>query len=114
MLDATVLDDLDDAALDALPFGVVCLDGSNRVVRMNRTESEKSGIQRWRALGRNFFQDVAPGPTNRGLAEHVAAFATGKAAATQVHHVFHRRAGDDETEIELRRERDHVYLVIRR
>lgn len=109
-----MLDDLDDDALDALPFGVVCLDQDNRVVRMNRTESEKSGIQRWRALGRDYFADVAPGPTNRSLAETVAAFATGKAEATQVHHVFHRRAGDDETDIELRRERGHLYLVIRR
>ena len=36
-----MLDDLDDAALDQLPFGVVRLDGDQmKVVRMNKTESE--------------------------------------------------------------------------
>ncbi len=109
-----MLDDLDDAALDALPFGVVCLGEDNRVLRMNRTESEASGIQRWRAMGRDFFRDVAPGPTNRALADAVAAFSTGGAAKTQLHHVFQRRRGADKTQIELHREHDRVYLLIRR
>ena len=109
-----MLDELDDAALDALPFGVVCLDDAMKVVRMNRTESEKSGIQRWRAVGRDYFQDVAPGPTNRSLAEHVAAFAQGDRASSTLVHTFHRRAGDDRTQIELRKEHDRVYLVIHR
>jgi photoactive yellow protein len=108
-----MLDDLDDAALDALPFGVVCLDADGKVLRMNRTESEKSGIQRWRAVGREYFRDVAPLPTNRALAEHVAAFAQGRAPAS-LSHTFRRRAGADETRIELRRESGRVYLVIKR
>jgi photoactive yellow protein len=108
-----MLDDLDDAALDALPFGVVCLDEDMKVLRMNRTESEKSGIQRWRALGREYFRDVAPLPINRALAEQVTAFAQAGAPAT-ISYTFHRRAGDDRTQIELRREADHVYLVIKR
>jgi photoactive yellow protein len=109
-----MLDELDDAALDALPFGVVCLDDAMKVVRMNRTESERSGIQRWRAVGRGYFQDVAPGPTNRALAEHVAAFAQDGRARTTLAHTFHRRAGADPTQIELRKEHGHVYLVIHR
>ena len=109
-----MLDDLDDSALDDLPYGVVCLNESLTVVRMNRAESEASGIQRWRAMGRDFFRDVAPGATNRALAEAVAAFNTGDTEKTQLHHVFHRRAGADETNIELHREHDRVYLLIRR
>jgi photoactive yellow protein len=109
-----MLDDLDDAALDALPYGVVCLDDGNRVLRMNRAESEASGIQRWRAVGRDFFRDVAPGPTNRTLAEAVAAFNTGASARSQLRHVFQRRRGADATQIELHREHDRVYLLIRR
>lgn len=110
-----MLDDLDDQALDELPFGVVCLSEQLTVVRMNRTESEKSGIQRWRALGRPFFGDVAPGPTNATLAEHVRAFAEGRDRAT-IQHTFERRAGADPTTIELQRGRrsGRVYLCIRR
>lgn len=113
-----MLDDLDDTALDELPFGVVCLSEAMTVLRMNRTESEASGIQRWRAIGRDFFGDVAPGPTNRALAEHIRAFAQSPAirAARPITHTFKRRAGEDPTTIELVRGRSagRVYLCIRR
>jgi photoactive yellow protein len=110
-----MLDDLDDSALDDLPFGVVCLNESMTVLRMNRTESEHSGIQRWRAIGRDFFGDVAPGPTNRALAEQVRAFASGR-GAQPIAHTFNRRRGADPTTIELERGRSagRVYLCIRR
>jgi photoactive yellow protein len=112
-----MLDDLDDSALDELPFGVVCLNESMTVLRMNRTESEKSGIQRWRAIGRDFFGDVAPGPTNRALAEHVRAFASERHARDRrIEHTFKRRAGADPTTIELLRGRSdgRLYLCIHR
>src|SRR4051812_31183262 len=97
-----MLDDLDDTALDKLPYGVICLSERMTVLRMNRAESEASGIQRWRAIGRDFFGDVAPGPTNRALAEAVAAFAAdGTAAKSSLVHTFKRRAGADKTSIQL-------------
>jgi photoactive yellow protein len=109
-----MFDDLDDSALDELPFGVVCLDERMKVVRMNKTESEASGIQRWRAIGREFFRDVAPGPTNRELADAIQAFTHGQGPRA-VSHVFQRRAGADATQIEMVRGRDAaVYLCIRR
>ena len=110
-----MLDDLDDIALDELPFGVVCLSDAMTVVRMNRTESQKSGIQRWRAIGRDFFGDVTPGPTNARLADHIRAFAAG-GGAPAISHTFNRRAGADSTTIELQRGRNagRVYLCIRR
>ncbi len=118
----SVLDDLDENALDALPFGVVCLDPRMTVVRMNRAESEASGIQRWRAIGRPFFRDIAPGPTNRSLADHILAFASDPAKAkpcassAPIRHTFRRRAGADPATIELVRGRksDRLYLCIRR
>lgn len=109
-----MLDDLDDSALDDLPYGVVCLSDGMTVLRMNRLESERSGIQRWRAIGRDFFRDVAPAASNGRLAEQVRAFAAGHSEPRAVRHTFRRRAGDDETTIELVRERDRVYLCIRR
>jgi len=109
-----MLDQLDDKDLDDLPFGVVCLDEALTVVRMNRLESQASGIQRWRAIGRNFFRDVAPGPENRALAEHIRTFLAGREAEARIAHTFQRRAGTDETEIELSRGDGRVYLAIRR
>lgn len=120
----SVLDDLDDRALDALPFGVVALDSQAdrlTVARMNRAESEASGIQAWRAIGRDFFRDVAPGGTNSALAEHIRAFARDPgvrpaAASAPIRHTFRRRARLDTATIELVRGRraDRVYLCIKR
>jgi photoactive yellow protein len=105
-----MLDNLDDRALDDLPFGVVCLDEGGTVVRFNRTEQERSGIQRWRALGRSFFKELAPGDTQE-LAEHIDAFLAGREAGT-IRHTFKRRTGADTTRIELERGDHRVYLKI--
>jgi len=111
-----MLDDLDDDALDRLPYGVICLNPALTVLRMNRAESERSGIQRWRARGRDFLADVAPGEGNQRLAETVRAFVAGRAPAQPITHTFPRRAGADPTTIELCRGRDasHIYLCIHR
>jgi photoactive yellow protein len=106
-----MLDNLDDVALDDLPFGVVCLDEGGTVVRFNRTEQERSGIQRWRALGRSFFKELAPGDKNRALAAHIDAFLAGHEAGT-IDHTFTRRTGADTTRIELERGEHRVYLKI--
>lgn len=109
-----MLDQLDDDALDHLPFGVVALDEALKVVRMNRTESQASGIQRWRAIGRGFFDDIAPARTNAKLEEHIRNFLAGREAAARIAHTFVRRAGTDPTQIELSRGNGRVYLKIRR
>ncbi len=51
---------LSEAELDQLPFGAVRLDPAGRVLAYNRAEAEMSGVARERALGRNFFTEVAP------------------------------------------------------
>jgi photoactive yellow protein len=51
---------LSEAELDQLPFGAVRLDREGRVLAYNRAEAELSGLGRERALGRNFFTEVAP------------------------------------------------------
>jgi len=54
------LDGLTADQLDALPYGVIRLDGANRVVEYNRAESALSRRGREDVLGRDFFRDVAP------------------------------------------------------
>lgn len=46
--------------LDALPVGVVTLDRSGRVVHFNRAEERLARRSRERALGRDFFSEIAP------------------------------------------------------
>ena len=46
--------------IDALPFGVVRLDAEGIVTFYSRTEAEQSGFRDSRAIGRNFFTQLAP------------------------------------------------------
>ncbi|MFS8067693.1 MAG: V4R domain-containing protein [Byssovorax sp.] len=53
------VDDLSDAELDALPFGVIALDEEGTVLRYNLYESRLARLDRNQVVGRNFFGDVA-------------------------------------------------------
>ena len=53
---------------DALPFGVITLDAEGNVLAYNKAESELSGLQPGRVVGRNFFRDIAPCTSVRELA----------------------------------------------
>jgi photoactive yellow protein len=54
------LDDLSDAELDALEFGVIGIDADERVRRYNTTESRLAGLSPERVLGHGLFTVVAP------------------------------------------------------
>ena len=111
MTEPLCLDDLDDDALDQLPFGVVCLSPKGTVERLNRAEAERAGIQRWRALGRDYFRDVA-GPTAPQLAEHVHALAPN--TSTRIFHTFRGFHRSDDAVIDMSRcNAGRVYLCIR-
>lgn len=111
MTEPLCLDELDDSALDALPFGVVRLGPTGIVERYNRVEAERAGIQRWRALGRDFFRDLA-GPDAGDLAAQVHALSRGE--RTRVYHTFRGFHRADDAVIDMSRcEADRVYLCIR-
>ena len=109
--EAICLDDLDDDALDRLPFGVVCLSADGTVERFNRIEAERCGIQRWRAIGRDYFRDVVGAPAQR-LAGTVRSVAPGMSERTFcTFRSFHRI---DDAVIDIFRCADgRVYLHIR-
>lgn len=112
MTEPLCLDDLDDRALDQLPFGVIRLGPTNVVERYNRAESQRAGVQRWRALGRDFFRDLA-GSNARELAVHVEALRPG--ARTRVFHTFVGFHRSDDVVIDMSRcEAGRVYFVISR
>jgi hypothetical protein len=105
------LDDLDNDALDRLPFGVVCLSADGTVERFNRVEAERCGIQRWRAIGRDYFGDVVGSPALR-LAATVRSVVPGTSERTFcTFRGFHRV---DDAVIDIFRRKDgRVYLHIR-
>lgn len=109
--EALCLDDLDDDALDRLPFGVVCLSPEGTVERINRVEAQRAGIQRWRAIGRDYFRDVVGPPAPR-LADTVRSVAPGTSERTfYTFRGFHRV---DDAVIDISRcEAGRVYLRIR-
>lgn len=53
-------DVLSEAELDELPVGMIQLDRRGTVLKFNRTESDLAHYARENALGRNFFDEVAP------------------------------------------------------
>lgn len=112
MTEPLCLDDLDDTALDALPFGVVRLGPTDIVERYNRSESERAGVQRWRALGRDFFADLA-GSNAAELASHVHALPRGGRTRLTHRIVGYHRADDVVVDMSRCAE-GRVYLLISR
>ena len=53
-------DGLAPGALDALPFGMIQLDGQGKILRFNKTEAALARLNQERQLGKNFFEEVAP------------------------------------------------------
>ncbi len=65
----SVLQALDDAALDALDVGVIGFDADGRVRRYNRFESQAAGLRPERVLGHHMFIEVAPCMNNFMVAQ---------------------------------------------
>jgi len=102
------LDALDDQALDDLPFGVVRLDPAGRIERFNQPEANRTGIQKWRAKGRNYFRDIA----GNDLAEKIAALPPGQCTTTETTFKGYHR--NDHAVVDASRSPDgKVYLRIR-
>ncbi|HEX9009132.1 MAG TPA: PAS domain-containing protein [Holophagaceae bacterium] len=69
--------DLSEAELDALPFGVIVLDGEGTVLVYNRAEEELAGRRSQDVIGRNFFTEVAPCTSVKAFQGQFAAFCEG-------------------------------------
>ncbi|MDP1825632.1 MAG: PAS domain-containing protein [Archangium sp.] len=54
------VDRLSTNQLDELPFGMIQLDPTGRILKFNRTEGRLARIRPERQVGLNFFNDVAP------------------------------------------------------
>lgn len=76
---ASAVERMSPDALDSLPYGVIRLDSHGTVKSYSRREAALSGFDPVRALGMDFFKDVAPCMDNPALRGRiVAAMASGK------------------------------------
>jgi photoactive yellow protein len=57
---AKTLENLSPDEIDALPFGVVRLSDTGVVTLFSKTEAQQSGFGERRAVGRSFFDLIAP------------------------------------------------------
>ena len=62
--------------VDELPFGVIVVDRTGKILEYNRYESAMTGFSRERVLDRNFFHDVAPCTAIRDFEGRFAEFLT--------------------------------------
>lgn len=56
----TRADVLTESELDTLPMGMIQLDREGKVLKFNQTESTLARVSKQEAIGKNFFDDVAP------------------------------------------------------
>ena len=112
------VDELDDAALDELPFGVVCLASDGLILRYNVAEGRLARLDPSTVVGRNFFTDVAPCTYTEDFYGRFRAFADANThgASLRFSYVFDFKFGAQNVEIELMRAPDapRFYLLINR
>jgi photoactive yellow protein len=53
-------DVLNESELDSLPVGMIQLDTSGKVLKFNQTESDLARVAKDDAVGKSFFDEVAP------------------------------------------------------
>lgn len=58
-ISTSVLNALDEATIDGLPFGVIGLDRGGSAVVYNAIESQLAGLPKARVLGAAFFDNIA-------------------------------------------------------
>ena len=106
-------DQLDDLALDQLPFGVIGIGADGIVRRYNRVEATRSGLSRWRVIGRAI-HEIAGAMGAHDLASRISAFAAAPTGGMRFECRLGRPGRTDRATVVLRRggERANVYVCI--
>jgi len=116
--DPATVDALDDAALDELPFGVVCLARDGLILRYNLAEGRLARLDPSTVVGRNFFTDVAPCTNTEEFHGRFRAFAEGSTGGASIRfsYVFDFRFGAQNVDVEIVRAvgAPRLYLLINR
>jgi len=105
------LEGADDAALDALPFGVVAMDLDGVVTSYSAAESRLAGLSPANVIGRHFFSAVAP-CTNNFMVAH--RFETEASLDFVIDYVFTLRMRPTNVRLRLLKQpgRRRMYLIV--
>ncbi|MFO0760719.1 MAG: V4R domain-containing protein [Byssovorax sp.] len=100
--DLQTIDERSDDELDALPFGVICLDEEGTILRYNLYESRFARLDRNTVIGRTFFGEVAPCARTEAFEGRFRAFlARGGAGTERFDFLFDFKFGAQQVSIEL-------------
>jgi photoactive yellow protein len=115
-LDAVRVPSMSDVEIDALPFGVICLDRDGVVLRYNFAEARLARLDRTQVVGKNFFRRIAPCTATPEFEGRVRAFLNGTQPFERFPYLFDFKFGVQRVEVELVRvaANDRVYLLINR
>jgi photoactive yellow protein len=107
---------MSDAELDALPFGVICLDPDGKVLRYNLAEARLARLDRAQVLGKNFFRRIAPCTATPEFEGRVRAFFAATHPVDRFTYLFDFKFGAQHVDVELLRvpANDRLYLLINR
>lgn len=115
---AAEADRLDDAELDELPFGAVCLAPDGLILRYNSFEGRLARLDPSTVVGRNFFTDVAPCTYTEDFYGRFKALVDGddRDPVARFHYVFDFRFGAQQVDVEIHRTpgAPRFYLFINR
>ncbi|HET9622944.1 MAG TPA: V4R domain-containing protein [Kofleriaceae bacterium] len=114
--DVFALDAYDDARLDDLRFGVICLDERGTVLRYNLAEARLARLDRTRVIGRNFFRTIAPCTATADFEGRFRSFIIGREPRVSFPYVFDFKFGAQDVTVEMVRASTagRFYLCINR
>lgn len=110
------IESYDDAQLDELPFGVICLDARGTILKYNLAEARLARLDRSRVLGKNFFRQIAPCTATPDFEGRFREFLAGVERRIAFRYVFDFKFGAQDVDVELVRAsgRPHIFICINR
>lgn len=99
--DLSALDTYDDAKLDDLPFGVICLDDGGTIVKYNLAEARLARLDRSRVLGKNFFRQIAPCTATPDFEGRFRQFIASREPRISFPYVFDFKFGAQQVQVEI-------------
>lgn len=113
-IDGLDLDQMSDAALDELSFGVICLDHEGTILRYNAAEARMARLDRTDVVGNTFFGVIAPCTDTPEFKGRFDDFVAGRIDAPVVRfdYVFDFKFGAQDVKIELTAGSEGRYYVL--